>query len=77
MRARSLFLAASLGALVGCSASTESTEIGVRTVNVALFGSPGVMEEIYPPGATYIFLRSFSDWSVYDVGLQKIGRAHV
>jgi regulator of protease activity HflC (stomatin/prohibitin superfamily) len=66
-----------LVALTGCSASTESTEIGVRTVNVTLFGGSGVMDDIYPQGGTYFFLRSFSDWSVFNVGLQNLAMRRV
>ncbi|MBA2319544.1 MAG: prohibitin family protein [Deltaproteobacteria bacterium] len=61
-----------LSLLTSCSASTESTEIGVRTVNVTFIGSNGVMDEIYPQGGTYFFLRAFSEWSVFDVGLQNL-----
>ncbi len=58
--------------LAGCTASTESTEVGVRTVNVALFGPVGVRHDIYPQGQTYFFLRVFSDWNLFDVGLQNL-----
>ena len=37
---------------LGCSASTEATEVGVRTVNVSLLGGVGVQEEIFPAGQT-------------------------
>ncbi len=70
MRATAVCLLA--GLTLGCSASTESTEIGVRTVNVSLLGGNGVMADIYPQGGTYFFLRTFSDWSVYNVGLQNL-----
>jgi regulator of protease activity HflC (stomatin/prohibitin superfamily) len=56
----------------GCTASTESTEVGIRTINVAPFGQVGVNQEIYPQGQTYFFLRVFSDWTVFDVGLQNL-----
>jgi len=58
--------------LVGCSASTESTEIGVRTVNLSMLSSRGVMEEIYPQGGTYFFPRFTSQFNVFDVGLQNL-----
>lgn len=58
--------------LAGCTASTEATEIGVRTVNLTLIGSRGVMQEIYPQGQTYFFFRPLSEWTVFDVGLQNL-----
>lgn len=63
-----------LGAsLTGCTASTEATQVGVRTINVSLIpGSTGVVEDIYAQGGTYFFLRMLSDWNVYDVGLQNL-----
>lgn len=61
-----------LGGLFGCSASTESTEIGVRTINIPLFASRGVMEETYPQGGTYFFPRFASSFNVFDVGLQNL-----
>jgi regulator of protease activity HflC (stomatin/prohibitin superfamily) len=67
-----LILAAGLVAsMFGCSASTESTEVGVRTVNFGLAGR-GVMEETYAQGGTYFFVRSLSSWHVFDVGLQNL-----
>jgi len=56
----------------GCTASTESTEVGVRTVNVSVLGNRGVMDEIYQQGGTYFFFRPLSDWAVFDVGLQNL-----
>lgn len=70
--ARLLGAAALLGLAVGCTASTESTEIGVRTVNFSLFGGRGVGKEVYPQGGTYFFLRPLSSWNVFDVGLQNL-----
>ena len=61
-----------LGWLAGCTASTEATEVGVRTVHVGLFGPAGVQPDVYPPGQTYLFLRPLSDWNVFDVGLQNL-----
>lgn len=58
--------------LFGCSASTESTEVAIRTVNLTVLGSRGVMDEPYPAGGTYFFPRAFSNWSVYDVGIQNL-----
>jgi hypothetical protein len=61
-----------LGQLFGCTASTEATEVGVRTVNYAILGSRGVQEEIYPAGQTYFFPRVGSDSTVFDVGLRNL-----
>lgn len=58
--------------LTGCTASTEATQVGVRTVNFTLLGHRGVQEEIYPQGQTYFFFRPLSDWTAYDVGLRNL-----
>lgn len=68
---RALLTLVALGTL-GCTANTESTEVGVRTVHVSLFGPSGVQPEVYEPGQTYFFFRAFSDWNVFDVGLQNL-----
>ncbi|MCB9675377.1 MAG: prohibitin family protein [Alphaproteobacteria bacterium] len=65
-------LLAALSVLGGCTASTESTEIGIRTVNLSFVGGRGVMEESYPQGGTYFFPRFASQWDVFDVGLQNL-----
>lgn len=68
-----LFAAATMVSLaVGCSASTESTEVGVRTINLSPIGGRGVAKEVYPQGGTYFFLRTLSSWNVFDVGLQNL-----
>lgn len=71
-----VFVALALAA-GGCSChSTDSTEIGVVTRKVTLFGllgKDGIQEEVYPPGATYVFLPFTTDWHVYDVALQNLG----
>lgn len=69
--ARLIVVGAVLAGLLGCSASTESTEIGIRTVNLGL-GSRGVVEEPYPQGGTYFFPRALSNWNVFDVGIQNL-----
>jgi len=58
--------------LMGCTASTESTEVGVRVDNVGWLGGKGVVPEIYPPGGTYFFLRAFSTWFTFDTALQNL-----
>src|SRR5438105_8829904 len=52
--------------------STDSTEIGVLTRKIALFGSAGVQQETYPPGATYTFPAFITDWHVFNVALQNL-----
>jgi regulator of protease activity HflC (stomatin/prohibitin superfamily) len=59
--------------LAGCTFhSTDSTEVGVLTRKVALFGKAGVQQEIYPPGATYTFPALVTDWHVFNVALQNL-----
>src|SRR6266478_4129701 len=58
---------------VGCTFhSTDSTEVGVLTRKIALFGKAGVQQETYPPGATYTFPAFVTDWNVYNVALQNL-----
>ncbi|HEX4384051.1 MAG TPA: SPFH domain-containing protein [Myxococcales bacterium] len=68
---RKLTLAALL-----CSActfhSTDSTEQGVLTRKVALFGKSGIQPEPYAPGTTYTFPAFITDWHVYNVALQNL-----
>src|SRR5471032_2834554 len=45
--------------------STDSTEVGVLTRKIGLFGSAGVQQETYPPGATYTFPAFITAWQVY------------
>lgn len=68
---RSLLAALAAAQLIACTASTDSTEVGVRVVTVGLLGR-GVQPEIYPPGGTWFFFRPFSDWYVYDTALQNL-----
>ena len=56
----------------GCTATTDATEVGVRTVKVTVIGDRGVKSEAYAPSGTYFFLRPFSDWHVFDVGRQNL-----
>ena len=68
MRKLALFLLAT-----GCTFhSTDSTEVGVLTRKIALFGKTGVQQETYPPGATYTFPAFITDWHVYNVALQNL-----
>ena len=75
---RPLFALALLAALSfpGCSChSTGSTEVGVVTRKITLFGllgKTGIQEEVYAPGATYTFPAFFTDWATYDVSLQNL-----
>jgi regulator of protease activity HflC (stomatin/prohibitin superfamily) len=52
--------------------STDSTEVGVLTRKIALFGKSGVQQETYPPGATYTFPAFITDWHVFNVALQNL-----
>jgi regulator of protease activity HflC (stomatin/prohibitin superfamily) len=52
--------------------STDSTEVGVLTRKIGLFGSAGVQQETFPPGATYTFPAFITDWHVYNVALQNL-----
>jgi len=62
-----------LALLTGCVMhSTDSTEVGVRVARVAVIGSPGVVKEVYAPGATYFFAPFINDWYVFDVGVQNL-----
>src|SRR5438132_13533025 len=57
----------------GCTFhSTDSTEVGVLTRKIALFGKSGVQQETYPPGATYTFPAIVTDWHVFNVALQNL-----
>jgi regulator of protease activity HflC (stomatin/prohibitin superfamily) len=50
--------------------STDSTEVGVRTVK--WLGKKGVESKVYQPGAAYFFLPLFSDWDTFDTRLQVV-----
>jgi regulator of protease activity HflC (stomatin/prohibitin superfamily) len=50
--------------------STDSTEVGVRTVK--WLGRRGVENQIYQPGAAYFFLPIINDWSTFDTRLQIV-----
>ncbi len=52
--------------------STDSTEVGVLTRKIGIFGKSGVQQETYPPGATYTFPAIITDWNVYNVALQNL-----
>jgi regulator of protease activity HflC (stomatin/prohibitin superfamily) len=71
-RAALLLLLVSLP-LSGCTChSTGSTEVGVLTRKVGLFGPTGIQPEVYAPGATYLFPAFITDWTTYDVSLQNL-----
>lgn len=70
-----LALAALLAALLvsGCTwHSTDSTEVGVVTRKIGLFGEAGIQPEIYAPGATYFFPALVTDWTTFDVSIQNL-----
>ncbi len=59
--------------LTGCTChSTDSTEVGVLTRKLALFGPVGIQDEVYAPGATYMFPPFITDWTTFDVSLQNL-----
>lgn len=59
--------------LTGClSHSLESTEVGVRTLNIAVVGSTGVETDVFASGATYFFPPVLYSWNVFDTGLQNL-----
>ena len=58
---------------LGCTPhSTDSTEVGVRTAKIAIFGEKGVQKQIYAPGSTYFFPPIINDWHVFDTALQNL-----
>jgi regulator of protease activity HflC (stomatin/prohibitin superfamily) len=50
--------------------STDSAEIGVRTVK--WLGKKGVQQQVYAPGAAYFFLPIFNEWDTFDTRLQVV-----
>ena len=50
--------------------STDSTEVGVRTVK--WLGHRGVESRVYQPGSAYFFLPIFNEWSTFDTRLQIV-----
>jgi regulator of protease activity HflC (stomatin/prohibitin superfamily) len=59
--------------LSGCTChSTNSTEVGVLTRKVGVLGNAGIQEEVYAPGAMYIFPALITDWTTYDVSIQNL-----
>ena len=66
-------LALTLLLCAGCTFhGTDSTEVGVLTRKISLFGKAGVQQETYAPGATYTFPALITDWHVYNVALQNL-----
>ncbi len=60
-------------ALAGCVPhSTDSTEVGVRTIKFSFFGKKGVEEKYYAPGSTYFFMPFINDWHTFDTKLQNL-----
>ena len=71
-RLTSILLASAAIALTGCTASTDTTEVGVRTVLLSPLASSGVSKEVYPPGGVYFFFRPLSRWNTFDVAVQNL-----
>lgn len=76
LRALAALTGLMLATLSGCTFhATDSTEVGVLTRKITflgLLGKTGVQEEVYAPGATYLFLPFTTDWHTYDVSLQNL-----
>ncbi|MCB9680446.1 MAG: prohibitin family protein [Alphaproteobacteria bacterium] len=70
--ARLLAVGLGLSGLTACTATTESTQVGVRVNKVPLLSARGVEPDVLPQGATYFFFRPFYDWYVYDVAIQNL-----
>jgi regulator of protease activity HflC (stomatin/prohibitin superfamily) len=51
---------------------TKSTEVGVRVIKWSPLAKKGVMQKVYPPGATYFFPPGINAWYVFDTKLQNI-----
>src|SRR6184192_3417234 len=51
-------------------ASSDSTEVGVRTIK--WLGKKGVENQVYQPGSAYFFLPIFNDWTTFDTRLQVV-----
>jgi regulator of protease activity HflC (stomatin/prohibitin superfamily) len=52
--------------------STDSTEVGVRTIKWSPFAKSGVEQRVYAPGTTYFFLPIINDWNVFDTKLRNM-----
>src|SRR5262252_3051490 len=62
--------------ILGCTChSTDSTQVGVLTRKATFFGllgKTGIQDEVYAPGATYLFPALITDWTTFDVSLQNL-----
>ncbi len=69
-----IILAVILCFVQGCIVprTTGTTEVGVRTKKLALFGKKGVEEKVYEPGSTFFFLAFINDWHTFDTKLQNL-----
>jgi len=68
-----ILLMAVMVMLAGCVPhSTDSTEVGVRTIKFSFFGKKGVEEKYYAPGSTYFFMPFINDWHTFDTKLQNL-----
>ena len=73
-----IIMVAWLFAMMGCVPhTTDSTEVGVRTVKFAIFGEKGVEDRVYAPGSTYFFLPFINDWHTFDTKLQNLEMTYV
>ena len=68
-----ILLLAVMVMLAGCVPhSTDSTEVGVRTIKFSFLGKKGVEEKYYAPGSTYFFMPFINDWHTFDTKLQNL-----
>ncbi len=62
--------------LGGCTChTTDSTEVGVLTRKVGMFGilgEKGVQQKTYAPGTTSFFIPFTTDWNTYDISIQNL-----
>lgn len=73
-----IILVAWLFAMTGCVPhTTDSTEVGVRTVKFAIWGEKGVEDRVYAPGSTYFFSPFINDWHTFDTKLQNLEMTYV
>jgi regulator of protease activity HflC (stomatin/prohibitin superfamily) len=71
--ALSVVLAVAAAVYSGCVPySTKATEVGVSTVIWSPIGKKGVVDEPYPPGATYFLVPFINDWHTFDTRLQNL-----
>jgi regulator of protease activity HflC (stomatin/prohibitin superfamily) len=69
-RMRAFAVVLSAGALAGCGA-TSSTEVGVRTSMLGVFGQKGD-QHLYQPGGVYFVLPLVNSWDTLPISQQNL-----